>query len=238
MHYAMLHILFCLSLVPAPTPTDVDVNRDGRIDHVQFSVEDNRSSYTLSINDATYTGEGWAIGNSFSLCDIDSSDSYLEIAVSESGPSDDYATYFHYYDGKAIHSMGVIPGSHAVQVDGSGRVRTQRRGRILQTWFYPCVFSIDGSRMLRPVHQELYPMGTACTMKRSLGLLASRSDSSIVVVVRPGDRVVIEASDDTTWSVVRAPNGVWGWFKVTGYSSVMPSGIAAGDLFDGLSYAD
>ena len=227
-----------LSLVPSANPAIVDLNHDAKADTVYLQCDPGSWSYTLTINDASYHGRGEALEGTFSIVDIDTTDALLEVAVPQYGPSDDYATYFHSYDGRSVHFMNVVPGTYELRLDGSGRIRTSNRGNVLQTWFYPCVYRLDEHHSLHQIIQELYPMGTRCTVKLTLPLCASRLDTSTVSILRPGDVVTIVASDDKRWCLVQGPDDAWGWFELSGFDSVLPLGKPAWDVFEGLSYAD
>lgn len=89
----------------------LDLNGDKVKDLVRLECEPGSNSYTLYINDISVTGDGDNLDGVLFLCDINKSDRYNELAVTESGPSGDYRTYFYCYDGKQIRFMGVIQGS-------------------------------------------------------------------------------------------------------------------------------
>lgn len=220
----------------------VDLNGDGRPDNVRFSWKTDAhapwDSILVRVNDAEYRGIGDNVDGHVLVQDIDSTDAFKELAIPESGPSDDNATTYLYYDGTQIRFMGKVPGSVSeIQGDGSGRIVTQERGSVLQTWFHPSVFALDQSHKLVKIPQALYPMGTRCVVRKPFPLVASPDNPAVVYVTAPGDSIVIVASDDLRWCLVELPAGEWGWFEVDG-TTILPEGLAAYQLMDGLSYAD
>jgi hypothetical protein len=113
-----------LSLVPSVNPAIVDLNHDAKPDTVLLQCDPGSWAYTLTVNGASYRGTGEALEGTFSIVDVDTTDAFLEVAVPQVGPSDDYATYFHYYDGRSVRFMNVVPGTYDLLFDGSGRIRT------------------------------------------------------------------------------------------------------------------
>jgi hypothetical protein len=228
-----------LSSVPAsPNLVYFDLNRDGKADSIHMEYQRFATNYTLFINGASYAGYGEGLHGILSIVDIDSTDGTYEIAVPESGPSDDPAVHLFYYNGVSICDMGKIPGYEEGMFDGSGRITTGERGAVLQTWSYPCIYRLDADHIPQRVRQELYPMGSQLTMKMDLPLVASRTDTTIITILRAGTQVVIEASDDSCWCLARAGFGVWGWFKLNHGYFVLPGLIPANEIFDGLCNAD
>ena len=72
--------------------------------------------------------------------------------------------------------IGKVPTSPWFEqvVDGSGEIKTENRGKILHTWFYPCTFRYDYiSNELREVRNGPIIMNTPVTLKVDL----ARSES-------------------------------------------------------------
>ncbi|OPZ94386.1 MAG: hypothetical protein BWY74_00614 [Firmicutes bacterium ADurb.Bin419] len=78
----------------------IDLNGDNRTDSIKFECEPEGSNFTLNINGSTITGNGDNLDGTVFICNIDKDDKYKELAITESGPSDDLATQFFYYNGK------------------------------------------------------------------------------------------------------------------------------------------
>lgn len=240
--------LFLLTAAPQKL---VDLDGDGKPESIVFAGKPCGDTFTIIVNDIRYEGKGNYISGRFDIVDIDSTDGVREIAVPEWGPSDDYATTFLIYRQGKIQKIGKFPGSgNMMHLDGSGVLHTLVRGAILHTWFFPAVFVLDENHIPRMVEQPLYPkkvpksdftgfsMGVECTAKPSFSLRASPTDSTIVRTLNPGEEFTIVASDNKRWCVVQTSVGIWGWFEVNRFGIVLPTGVRADELMDGLFYAD
>ncbi len=227
------------------TSSDFDLDGDGLVDCVCFTSEPVRygdwgvyEEFVLKVNDSVYSGRGDNLDGNYEIVDIDTTDALKEIAVPESGPSDDYATRFFYYDGRDIVPMRRLPGTYNLKVDGSGVINTVQRGAILHTWFHPARYRLTDERSLEFVKQDLYEMNWPVTLKEELPLRAARDDDAIVKVLLPGDKVTILASDNKRWCLVETADGTRGWFAVEEYHRIVGTGKWAYEVFDGLSFAD
>ena len=209
----------------------IDLNYDGKKDKIVLVCEEYGQEFILKINDSSVRGEGDGLEGVFYIYDIDNSDKFKEIAITEVGPSDDYATAFYAYDGKNIIFVGKIAGSdYSIKVDGSGTLITEERGRVLHTWFYDAYYKLDGNHVLYNVPQELYTMNTKVTLMKEITLQKSRTDKSVSAVLKVGEKAVITVTDNVKWCKLETASGKSGWFSV--------EGIYGGEFFEGLSYAD
>lgn len=216
----------------------IDLNGDGIVDIIRFGCVKGGDTFSLVINNSAITGNGSTLDGYYKIVDIDSTDHIKEISISESGPSNDYATQFYYYDGQNICSLGKIEGSHEVKIDGSGIVRTQTRGGILHTWFYPDSYKLSEDHTLEHIDQDLYVMNCMVTMRESLPLQKARGDPEVIVVLAPGEVVKILATDNKEWCLVENSKGIKGWFAVDGYDKIRGINKHGHEVFYGLSYAD
>ena len=240
----------------------IDLDGDNRNDHVLFACYSAPYGYgfldydrfVLEVNRQMMVSRGDNLEGMFSIVDIDTTDSYMEIAVPEAGQSSDFATYFYYYTGDLITFMGRLPGTckqydvnekkpHGIgyfllDVDGSGEVRTRRRGRILHTWFYPARYKLDEKHRLEFVEEEFYIMDSPVTLLSELALQASPTDSRTVVVLQVGDKATIVGSDDRKWCLVETEDGHKGWFAVESNWTIAGTGKEADEIFEGLCHAD
>lgn len=217
----------------------VDLNGDRVMDKILLDCLAGSDSYKLTINSAVIEGTGNNLDGVMYLCDIDNNDNFLEIAVTESGPSSDEATYFYWYDGNKINPMGRIQGSqYVIRIIGEGSVVTRTRGNILQTWFYTDKFKLNGSHQLENVPQVYYNMNSMVKVKQRLALQKSPDDNEISAVLEPGDYVVITRSDDKQWCEIIAVDGRSGWFAVEGFQRIKGVGMDSSEVFEGLSFAD
>ncbi|MBY9079464.1 YARHG domain-containing protein [Paenibacillus sp. HN-1] len=217
--------------------TSLDLNGDGRKDSVSLKAVAGGEAYKLTVNQSSVTGTGDNLDGVMYVADLDRNDKFKEIVITESGPSDDYSAYFYMYTGSKLIYMGKIQGSESViKIDGSGRLLTKTRGDVLQTWFFTDEYKLSASHQLVRVPHSYYKMNTVVTVKKQLKLQKSPSDSSTAVTLRPGEKALIEETDNRSWCSVVTKDGLKGWFKVSGFDRV--NGLSASDYFDGLSYAD
>jgi hypothetical protein len=135
-----------------------------------------------------------------------------------------------------VQEIGSVADFERTSVDGSGIVYGRTAGSILQTWYYRVAYRLTAERRLRLVEQPLYRMGSRCVLKRKLPLRASPTDSTIVATPARGDSVEIVASDNKRWCIVQTKHDVWGWFEVIEYDIVVPLGVRASEVMDGLTY--
>lgn len=222
------------------TKTDtgkVDLNGDGTDEIIRFECTKRGDTFSLFINDVSITDRVETLYGYYKIVDIDSADMIKEISISESGPSDDYATHFYYYDGQKIIPMGGVEGAN-VKIDGSGVLRTYTRGKILHTWFYPDSYKLSKKHILEHIDKDLYTMNWSVTVKGSLPLQKSRTDSETIIILVPGERVKILSSDNKEWCLVENAKGIKGWFAIDGYHTIRGIGKIAQEIFEGLCYAD
>lgn len=229
-----------------------DLNMDGKLDNVQLFCSYDISkycNYILKINDAIGKGEGDKVNVRFKFTDIQKGDSFMEVAVSDEGPSDDPSTTFFQYDGNTIRKIGSIEGFYGtypgypnlvgrVTIDGSGIVKTMTRGDILQTWFYNDEYILNDNLTLEQIPKDLYLMDTKVTVLRDITLKKSRTDNSDGITLKAGEVVTIKESDNKSWCSVVNKKGEVGWFEITKFSVIKDLGINASLVFEGLNYAD
>ena len=228
----------CFKLVEG-NEIEVDLNGDGTEERIKLECKAGGDTYTLYINGLSVRGQGNNLDGKMFVCDIDSKDKYREIAITESGPSSDEATYFYYYDGRKINFMGRIQGSnYVINMTGSGTFTTRTRGQILQTWFYTDRYGLSSGHELENIPQLLYMMGTRVRVQQELELQKSPTDSESAAVLKPGDEVVITSSDNKEWCEVDTMKGVKGWFAVGNFSDIKGTDYSATECFEGLCNAD
>ncbi|MFC1692629.1 SH3 domain-containing protein [Candidatus Latescibacterota bacterium] len=224
----------------------IDLDNDGTLEmiHVWF-LKMGRGlggeRFIVEVNTSTMVCTGDALNQEVQIVDIDSTDHYLEIAVAERGPSSDHATSYFRYGAGSLCKIGKVPSSpwKWPLVDGSGYIKTECRGEILHTWFYPSTYrnnSYGGN--LR--HEQIgFPvMNTPVTLKVDLEVLRSRRDREVVGIIKQGEKATLLETDNRSWCKIRSENGIEGWFGVIGYSVIAGTGKEGGEVFDGLSFAD
>jgi len=224
-----------------------DLNGDGKKDRIRLNITDEYSNeYRLQVNDVHIFGAGQNVEARFSIVDIDTGDNLKEIAVSEYGPSSDEKTAFYVYDGEKLSFIGEIEGFYSslpelwqtVKFDGSGRLVTRTRGRILHTWFYKDYYKLDENHRLKHIPQDLYEMNAKVEVVREVSLQKSPEDPEEALTLKKGEMVTIVGSDNKEWCLVENSQGQKGWFALDGYNTVRGTGLSADEIFSGLCHAD
>jgi len=207
----------------------VDLNGDGKEENV-YIIE--AKGDILVVNNAYLPVVG--TGSTWGFVDIDKSDKYIEVAMDDEGPSDDYSTSFYYYNDRNFVPMGTVGGllRYGVVIDGSGTFDSHERGNILHTWFYKQRNRLNQDHKVEPIQQGVIEMNTKVAILKELKLQKTPYDSRISLVLMPGDKATITMTDDKEWCLVENINGEKGWFSIN-YLREYP-----GDYFEGLCFAD
>lgn len=231
--------------------TTVDLDGDGRREHIQVTwLLNNPGTDTgfdlvvINVDGHLLADRGSAMNRQIHIIDLLANDHRQEIAITQEGPSDDPATQVYAYAIGTIRKLGWLPG-HTIgspSVDGSGSIKTRCRGRILQTWWYPCEYTLNQYRFtLEPVPGDYYHiMGTPVTLKVDLPIVRDPDIPEAVGIIPVGSTARILGSDDDAWCEIESSDGLRGWFQVIGHSriAVADGWIEATDVFDGLCMAD
>jgi hypothetical protein len=209
--------------------------------HISFYVkhgEANSEFFKIQIGEISIVAPGDNLTGDFDVIKL--SDKLAVMAVSEVGPSGDDATsYFCYEPSGHIIFMGKLPGVVKNTIyNGDGTLTTKKRGELLQTWFYDALYRVNDANRFEFVPGDLYEMNTPVTLLLDLPIMRSRTDSSVIKVLKAGEKAVIKASDDVAWCLIIGEDGTEGWFEV--YDHIVIKGVDkwADKVFEGLSYAD
>jgi hypothetical protein len=225
-----------LKVYKADTMVSCDLNGDGAEEKIIYR----KSRQELIINNKTIKLNLEDLADSFAIVDLDQKDKFKEILISDYGPSDDYSTWYYYFDGTNIVKMGETEGlfDSGINFDGSGRITASTRGHILQTWFFDKNFQLSKEHKLAEVFQELYPTDYDVSLKIPLKLYKNRTDSVPSLLVSKSQVVKIIGTDDKEWCLIKTANGTKGWIGVDDYSTIRNNGLPAWEVFEGLCYAD
>lgn len=208
------------------------------------------SSYSLRVGEARLIVDDPMSENynpEFSIVDLDTTDNFMEVAVSAKGPSEDPNTAFYHYDGKSLKSMGTLPGYYGVDVDGwegkvhfsgDGSVWTEATSGFIQTWSHEVLYRLSKDFMLEKAEGVLYPMEAEVVLRKDLRLLEEMGGTVYGITLRAGEKVVLTGSDDREWCLVENAAGETGWFAVDGYGTgeqtVRETGLPVEEMFEGL----
>lgn len=225
---------------------DYDLNGDKKPDKIFYELIKNAygnpNKYKLTVNN---TSVEESIDNGlkeFQIVDIDSKDKYKEIAVEEDGPSDDSATNFYYYDGKALKFVGKVEGhcGNKNSVNGRGKVITNKRTDVLMTWSYMDEFKLDSEHKLQHITKDFYTSGwnPELKVKKELTLYKSMTSKESSLLLKPGDVVYLIGTDAKEWCLVKTRYGKEGYFAVGSDDIIQGTAFRGSDIFDGAVRAD
>lgn len=236
--------------------TEADLDGDGTKEIIVLKNYDDAmlgydtSEYDLFVQDLEINVTGEMINPIFNIVDILKEDGFLEIAVSEEGPSADYKTTFFRYDGKNLKILAIIEGYYGVFpdseqrgdviIDGTGTVKTQSRGKILQTWYYDDVYELRVGDEFVHIEKDLYPMETKVTLLRELKTVQRREHHKEAFTLALGEKATIMETDNKSWVSIKNSQGEIGWFFLNDFHTIydQEEELYATDYFDGLSMAD
>lgn len=225
-------------VIPADATVYADLDGDRMLDTVSVRFTQSGHTYepfTVTVNGLQLSNDGAGLERTFSIVDIDSRDAFLEIAVPEEGPSDDYATHYIWFDGDSLRYMDLVPAG-AEGVDGSGAIHGGERGQLLQTWWYSADFRLTAEHRLVRVERPYYDMNTPVRLLADVPLYREPRDSAPHDTAHAGASGMIARTDDKEWCELRLVDGPWGWFRVEGCCRV--GGRSAFEVFAGLCNAD
>lgn len=221
-----------------PKQTDMglpDLNGDGIIDTIKFEIAENKYDFTLRINDSSCEDRGVNLYADYRIVDIDTSDKFHEVAITEAGPSDDAVTHYFYFDGKEVKPVGSI-ASWDISVDGSGAITDRTKGEILHTWWFYDVFKLNENHRLENIRPELIEMNTPVIINKKLTLYQSRNSDEVAVELLPGENAVITLTDNKKWCLVEADNDRNGWFAIEN-GKLVGTDEWASSFFEGLFFS-
>ncbi len=215
----------------------IDLNGDGIKDKINLKCSQGDREYTLTVNNTKINGSGDNLDGIMYVADINTKDKYKEIAITESGPSDDSNTYFYYYNGSKLIYMGKVQGNnYSLKINGSGKFITKTRGAILQTWFYSDEYKLSANHKLFHITEKYRKMNTIVTVKKPLKLQKSPTDSSPILTLKTGQKIFLTDTDNEKWCAVETADGQKGWFSTSSLLNI--NSIPATDYFDGLYMVD
>lgn len=221
---------------------EVDLNFDGDKEFIKLECDEWGNVFTLSINQLSITSYGSNIDREIVIVDIDKKDKVLEIAIPESGPSDDLFTSFYRYTGNNIDFIGKIGGKPGagLTVNGDGTVTATTRGNILHTWFYKDEYMLAPNHSLIRVEpvDGLYSMGEyKVKVIKSIPIYRA-PNREVLKELRIGEEVKLMATDDKELVLLETQDGEQGWIMIEGFWNIKGTKLNAGEVFEGLSMAD
>jgi hypothetical protein len=144
-----------------------DMNGDSTNDDIRIEINEPAMSLNVLINGASTSLTIDYVSVAF-LIDIDRGDSYIDLFVQDSGPSDDPVSHIFRYDGTSIIHLGDIVGA----------LRCNRQGQIISgvgySWYtlpvmvYSWVEIVSGSIIYHTVERDTY-IGQTFGFRREIG---------------------------------------------------------------------
>lgn len=220
---------------------DVDLDGDGKSESIFYSLSDfkiNGVSYKKEIEDVYLDNPEQY---TFIVADMDKSDKQKEIVLKVEGPSNDPAAHFYTYKNGLIKLGMAATALNYMSFDGEGNVYGSVRLDILQTWFAPETWSLNGNSIVRNTEHIYYPnqiIGNRVLLKEELPVCENLTDSKQKQVVKPQE-VKITRTDNKRFCYLEAKDGTTGWFEVTDFFKLVDlDNKLATDVFEGLIMAD
>ncbi len=251
----------------APLGKDIsaDLDGDGAEETILWNAElrtDGSWAYdqTLTVNGTEFAGSLEDIGyycenvlDYWAVVDLDTSDSYREIAIFDDGPSSDANTiFFRYADGK-LTLLGRVYGypdenGDKMSFPGDNTVESWTRLYNFQTWFAPARWVYDesaeyGNFRAEPMGDDglYYPNGSQeLTALKDLHLYADKAELADVTTLTAGTQFTTLATDGAEWVLIETSELAQGWLHTVGCCEVETTSgaVYGGEAIDGLIFAD
>lgn len=241
-------------MIPQGDPIEKDLNGDGTPEEIIFKVEYSEEDYTaivtFQINRADITHDAvLAFPNEeFYLVDLDQNDPYIEVALQDYGPSDDPMTYFFRYleDGTTVLLGGIsdLWSSSTTQLVEDGLLKGSTRLSVLQTWYAPAHWKLEGNKLKKVEETIYYPYPEALVengLLKNITVYKDADQTSDSTILTPQDGPVkFVATDDKNWIQVQTKEENSYYLMIEEYSKVESDGVLleATEVFDSLIIAD
>ncbi|NTV78495.1 MAG: DUF3298 and DUF4163 domain-containing protein, partial [Clostridiales bacterium] len=231
-----------------------DLNGDGKAEQilldVTYSEEDYTATVTLSINGNVVPVDTYFDypDQEYYLIDLDENDSYIEIAIQDYGPSDDPTTTFLRYkeDGSTI-LLGEITdlwSSSNSQLLENGLLQGSSRLSILQTWFAPAIWKLNGDKLEKVDEEMYYPYENSMTDNQILKNITVYDEmdkaSKATILTSEDGPIRFIATDNKNWIQLQTQDDRSFYLFVNDYSKIESEGTLyeATEVFDSLIIAD
>ena len=243
----------------------IDLDGDGKQEYVLFSIDTSADGYTstpLSFivgekDYVEYLTQNAYMENPdtamYYITDIDTSDSYYEIALLDWGPSDDLVSNFYRYENKNLVYIGSVEGfvgDTAFTFDGKGTINSKGRLSIFQTWWAPFTWKLNELGNIAIVADEIYypyqndadyEAQYPITLLQNINIYAERDLKSSKTLLTPSDSLIrFTATDNKEWVYLERDDGQAGWINMDEYSKLLygADGSDYKEVFANLCNAD
>ncbi|MGL4799492.1 MAG: hypothetical protein ACRCWY_08905 [Cellulosilyticaceae bacterium] len=226
----------------AEAPVEVDLDGDGTLEKVMYTLTypDQDNAYkVLYVNDTLYEVKlSCSPLPQFAIVDIDTSDTYKEIVISDYGPSDDYKSSIYRYKDGNLEEVGWVEGlfDEGLGIDGKGNVMAHTRSQILQTWYMDVPYAlVDGTL---EVSSDIFTTNHPVFLQAPLPVFADHDAKSQMFIIKEGVNAVLTATDNKTWCRIETEDGQVGWFRLDEKGRLVDSEIGPIGIFAGLTFYD
>ncbi len=241
--------------------TMIDMDLDGNEERVYYEVlqEDGYDvGYRLTVGNEQIVREGWYMDSEIYLLKLTQYAPPM-LLVSDYGPSDDYATYFHVYEEGKLSYVGQIYALTDDMRIRDGIITASVRANILYTWYHDADFALahssgidhyseDGFAPIEyaiyEIPRYLYSMGLIVTINVDLPLVEGMGDNTPRAVLPAGAKVILSATDDKRWVYIQSMDdwAINGWMEVIGEFGIEcrvgDRLMYSDEVFSGLLFAD
>ena len=249
--------------------TEADLDGDGVQDNILYDIiparQDDSGCWTnslpckLIVNDTNFLDlkqsnpldpYGYWMENpetgSYFLVDLDTSDNYLEIAITDWGSNDYLSTLLFRYDAGELTCLGIVPGLPDQQetvYHGDGTVSAATQLDVMQTWKGVRTYSLTDGQM-QPIEGEFFaPIPRAdhpVTLIAPLTVFEQPDLAADTLVLQPSEEPLeFPLTDGEHWVEVKCADGSSGWAYFTGFTALVNDGVEIDDqqVFDNLIFA-
>lgn len=230
---------------PINKAVNVDLDGDGTKEKILYTGKDlriNGVSQSQSIKSDVWSNE--PNQKHFVIVDINSVDPSKEIGILTDGPSDDYETFFYSYSNGYLSDIGSVPAimdDLSKSFDGKGYIYGDKRLSVLQTWYAPARWKLEGQTVFMDPDDLYYPIvydyQKTVILKEDLPIYKNIGDPDPTGTMKP-QKVEFLATDNSNWCQIKGKDGTTGWFKFDRFDHLLDLNKSAMDVFDQLANYD
>lgn len=217
------------------TPFQIDLDGDGTLEDVAFrGTEDEYDMcHEAWIEINGIKGEVmsgiWQAG--ITVVDVDPSDSYLELAIYDMGPSSDPVDYYFYYDKGALISMGAASGHLNSETYIKDKVlHAVIRSDVLGTNYYRCNYELTSEHKWKQIPYDLVDVNIPIIANIDIEVYEQRDTTAKSNTCKEGTALLAVQTDMDNWIKVKFEDGHEGWID--------KEGLPSWDSLGGLLYCD
>lgn len=220
----------------------VDLDGDGVEEKITYRIKEDESGskgYELQVNTTTVFAEGNQFMDTFAIVDSNTQDSYKEIAIGDTGPSnDEVTTFYRYKEGKLIE-LGKIEGlfTDGQGIDGSGQILSRTRSMTLPTWWLNIPYTlVEDSFKAQEGTYNGYG-GQVMTII-DLKVYEANNQEAVSYFLPKYSVLDIIGGDNKNWIQIKTQDEKTHWFYIDEDNYIEGTEAYTWDVFLGLWFAD